>query len=346
MAFRFWRRIRLAPGISLNLSKTGMSMSLGPRGAKYTFGTRGQRATVGIPGSGLFYTKKLGGRSRSRSSSSAGETASASQVRERLSPGFFKRLVTPRHERDLVDGLKAYSANAMDEAFTLFNKHLDQPDSAFMAGIVAIALKRWDEAIIALKSALAGADQLGSQMTKYGISIAIKLKIRDGVETELPAGKIAARLALVEVWQTTEAYQEAADMLMKLREEVPNDVVVKLSLAELLMTLEPEHREHAKLVNAMAGGIENESEVHTALMLYQGKALRVLGLHSAAREVLTAALRKPKDRDEGLLREIRYIRALVYEELDQAKRARSEFEIIYADDPDFEDVARRLGMES
>ena len=50
MAFRFWRRIRIAPGVTLNLSKSGGSLSFGPRGVKFTIGPRGKRATVGISG--------------------------------------------------------------------------------------------------------------------------------------------------------------------------------------------------------------------------------------------------------------------------------------------------------
>lgn len=59
MAFRFWRRIKIAPGVTLNLSKSGGALSFGPRGAKFTAGSRGRRATVGIPGTGLFYTQIL-----------------------------------------------------------------------------------------------------------------------------------------------------------------------------------------------------------------------------------------------------------------------------------------------
>lgn len=54
MPFRFWRRIRLAPGVTLNLSKSTASLSLGPRGAKYTISPRGNRATAGLTGTGLF----------------------------------------------------------------------------------------------------------------------------------------------------------------------------------------------------------------------------------------------------------------------------------------------------
>ena len=54
---RFFRRIRIAPGLRLNLSKRGASVSIGRRGAWYTIGPRGQRMTVGAPGTGLFWTE-------------------------------------------------------------------------------------------------------------------------------------------------------------------------------------------------------------------------------------------------------------------------------------------------
>ena len=41
---------------------------------------------------------------------------------------------------------------------------------------------------------------------------------------------------------------------------------------------------------------------------------------------------------------IRYERALAYEDLGQKSRVRAEFEKIYAEAPDFEDVAERLGL--
>ena len=64
----------------------------------------------------------------------------------------------------------------------------------------------------------------------------------------------------------------------------------------------------------------------------------------AARETLTGALRRKKGRSEELLRALRYEWALVYEELGQRQRARSELEKLYAEDPDYEDVAARLGL--
>ena len=43
MGFRFWRRIKIAPGLTFNLSKSGGSVSFGPRGAKFTVGSSGRQ---------------------------------------------------------------------------------------------------------------------------------------------------------------------------------------------------------------------------------------------------------------------------------------------------------------
>jgi hypothetical protein len=55
---RFWRRVRVAPGVSVNMSKSGPSVSVGPRGAKLTVGRRGIRRTIGIPGTGIYATNQ------------------------------------------------------------------------------------------------------------------------------------------------------------------------------------------------------------------------------------------------------------------------------------------------
>jgi predicted Zn-dependent protease len=51
-----------------------------------------------------------------------------------------------------------------------------------------------------------------------------------------------------------------------------------------------------------------------------------------------------RTRRRGGERALRYERALVYEDLSQRRRARSELEKLYAEAPDYEDVALRLGI--
>jgi len=55
-SLRFWRRFKIFPGVTLNISKSGLSLSFGTRGAKVTAGRKRKRATIGIPGTGLSYT--------------------------------------------------------------------------------------------------------------------------------------------------------------------------------------------------------------------------------------------------------------------------------------------------
>ena len=56
MPWRLWRRIKIAPGVTINVSKSGLSTSIGPRGAKVTLGRHRIRRTVGLPGTGLYFT--------------------------------------------------------------------------------------------------------------------------------------------------------------------------------------------------------------------------------------------------------------------------------------------------
>lgn len=56
MSFRFQRRIKIIPGVTLNVGKRGVSTSIGRCGAHITFGQNGVRTTVGIPGTGISYT--------------------------------------------------------------------------------------------------------------------------------------------------------------------------------------------------------------------------------------------------------------------------------------------------
>lgn len=57
MAFRFQKRIKLAPGIRVNLSKGGVSLGIGIPGASINVGAKGLRKTAGIPGTGLSWSK-------------------------------------------------------------------------------------------------------------------------------------------------------------------------------------------------------------------------------------------------------------------------------------------------
>lgn len=64
MGFRYRKQIKIAPGVKLNISKSGISTSVGKRGATVNFSKRGTRTTFGIPGTGLSYSKNIPPRKR------------------------------------------------------------------------------------------------------------------------------------------------------------------------------------------------------------------------------------------------------------------------------------------
>lgn len=57
MALRFRKSFKIAPGVRINLSKSGLSTSVGGKGFTANLSKRGTRVTAGIPGSGLSASK-------------------------------------------------------------------------------------------------------------------------------------------------------------------------------------------------------------------------------------------------------------------------------------------------
>jgi len=343
MSFRFWRRVKILPGVTLNLSKTGGSLSLGPRGAKLTLGPHGKRTTVGIPGTGLFYTKTYGSKGKGK----RGETTDAPlrptvSAEDKLTLGFFKRLMTPKEEEALVDGLKKLDVGDEKNAYANLKKAAHLADGAFIAGCLALNSNNLKEAEKFFSSARDDYRNLGKYFSKYGVVATMSLAITKEYTAHLNPSLRGVLLALTEVYQRFDDRDQAIASLKRLRRLEPDDVVVKLSLAEVL--IEGGDKKSLQEVVRLTKDTENSSPIHTALLLYKARALSSLGLLDAARDELTPLLRRKKNRPDDLLLTIRYERSLVYEALGQKTRARKDLEKIYAEAPDYEDVAKRLGL--
>ena len=66
--FQFRKRVKLAPGLSLNVSKKGLGLSAGPKGVKTSISAQGRiTGSAGIPGSGISYRRTLSGSSNTSS---------------------------------------------------------------------------------------------------------------------------------------------------------------------------------------------------------------------------------------------------------------------------------------
>jgi tetratricopeptide (TPR) repeat protein len=263
--------------------------------------------------------------------------------RDRLKLGFFQRLTTPADEQRFIDGIRALNDGDQDAAVTALEEAGDLTDAAWMAGMIRMRREEFDRAESHFQHALGMLDDLGTLFAKYEIAAQASLPITKDIFAHVFPRERGTRLALVEIAQIEGRHDDAMAHLERLMELDPADPVVLVSFAELALDTPDDRALMDRVVRATVH-VENETPVDIAILLYRGKALATLGLPDAAIDVLTLANRRRKDRPEGLLHQIRYDRAVLYDHVGRKAQARREFERLYAADPSFEDVAERLGF--
>lgn len=64
MGIRFRKRVKIMPGVSLNISKSGISTTIGTKGASVNIGKNGVYGNAGIPGTGIYTREKIIGNKR------------------------------------------------------------------------------------------------------------------------------------------------------------------------------------------------------------------------------------------------------------------------------------------
>ncbi len=365
MGFRFFKRMNVLPGVTLNLSKSGGSFSVGPQGARLTMGPQGARVSLGIPGTGLYYTtnfslnkiKKFFGKGDATAEAAEiGDTQASPETpastkaipprqSQQVTPDDIEKVSAPEDYKPLAAGCQALAKGDEDAAFAQFQQATHLADGAFLAGVLALKKGQFDAATRYLMVAAGKEQELGKQLSTYGINATMSLAVTEEVDAHVEPSLRGVLLALAEAYQAQEQQGDAVACLEQLQQMAPDDLVVNLALAELLVEGTSDDQATLRKVVQLTEGIENESAIHAALLLCKAQALRELGLLDAAQDLLTSTLRRQKDRPDDLLRALRYERGLVYAGQGQAKKARAEFEKIYAEDPNYEDVVTRLNLK-
>lgn len=354
MGFRFRKRIKILPGVYLNLSKSGFSVSLGAAGATLNLGRHGSenssRLTFNLPGAGIYYEKRgiLEGDKKSSSEDKSAASPEPETLPEaivtasKLDLSFLDRLMMPGAEAAFVDGLRLLNEGDEQGALDKLRGAVSIADGAILAGLLAYYEGRYEEALQYTLAAKEKAAELGLQFAKYGLDIQLVLPITEEMTVHIRPDMEGAMMLLANIYKEMGRDMETLAMLHGLHTRFPNDLVVRLSLVELLF-------DHAspdlyRKILELTDGIENETAVHAALLLYRGITMRRLGMPEVARDILTQALRRTKDRPEDLLLALRYERALAYEEMGKKAKAEDELKKIFATHSTYEDVAQRLGI--
>ena len=341
MGLKFFKRIQIAPGLTLNMSKSGPSFSFGPRGLKYTVGPRGTRKTFGVPGTGFYYTTSSGwGKKLDRSP----PIPSIIEPPPSLDLGFFRNISTPPAERELVAGMKHYLSGNIDEALSTFRGNSSLVDSVFMFGYLSLGKGMFQEAEAAFVKCRGALGDLGNSIHKYIKGFQLSLQITDYIDSPIEVDRRGLTLAMAEACQKQGKYPEAIQEVTALWGNNPGDAVVCLSLCELVVTSPSASTAELEDIVQMTSTVENCTPIDTNILYLRGAAMYRMQLADAATQQLSLLLRKKTDRPDSLLRQIRYLRARLFEQLKQKAKAKKDYEMVYAEDPSFRDVRSRIRL--
>jgi len=166
--------------------------------------------------------------------------------------GFFKRLITPDDEEALVDGCRELVLGNENKALEHLEKAVHLADGAYLVGFLALKQQRLEEAATYQATAAdlpAAAHWLAAQAGKHSRLGHYFSKLRHLRHHEphhhrrsirvCGPGSSGRPIGLVEVYQRQERWEDAIACLARLQRLEPDNVVVKLSLAELLLDARP-----------------------------------------------------------------------------------------------------------
>jgi len=331
MGFRMRKSMKIAPGVRLNVSKSGVGASVGGKGGRYSAHSSGRRTTTLGSGvvPGVYYQKSSGGgssRSGSRSQSAAQQAAPPSPKK----PGMF----APKGEKELYKAIKAQDVKAI-KSVGVYHKDFRLP-SYSLAGLMLL-IDEPDEAEQLLSEAFAtGKDPADDKFVSTYLSTRLELSLAQGVTAELPVNRDAVGLALAELKQDRGDLEGAIDVV----EELEPTTYSAVSLAELYaLTLRWDD------VIELTEGMKNEDDASALLCFFRGQAFRQQGFHDAAHEALREALRS-KSRAAPIRHMALAERAQNYLAQGKNGMARKDLERILAEDSDYPNVREELAKLS
>lgn len=277
MGFRIRKSIKVAPGIRLNLSKTGIGTSVGGdygrvsvhSSGRNTFATR-----TGVPG--ITYMRSL-----KKHPGQKGDAPPPPPLPDEVrlkKPGMF----APAGEKALYEAVmkqdRALARAAGDEhaevrlaGYTLAGLWMMQDDPA-----QAMTLLQW-----VMDS---GGEPANDAFVQQYLATNMELGLAEGVTAEFPICREAVGLSLAELLQDAGRVADAINLV----EGMEPTGHTAVSLAELYV-LDGDWQQ----VIALTDGLANQDDATALLLAYRGVAFRETGVPDAAIEAFKLALRAP-----------------------------------------------------
>jgi hypothetical protein len=238
-------------------------------------------------------------------------------------------------EKSYYQGVLAYLGANYEAATSAFEAAIASdpqlPSAHFLAAMAGGKAGRPDAECVAHLEAVVASDVVmpdrlqAKYMPAHTVGIALTASITEHITASLPFNAVGASLLLAEAYQEDGRLSDAIGLVAQLHETYPDDPVIALSLADLLFA-----DADYDGVLAATQGATNTADIGVGLLHMRAAALFAHGHENSAFEAFKLALAKTADRDVGLLKVIRYDRALAYESVGQRAKAKADLESFMA----------------
>jgi tetratricopeptide (TPR) repeat protein len=324
MGFRMRKSIKIAPGVRLNVSKTGVGGSVGGKHGRYSAHSSGRRtvsAGTGVPG--VYYQKSVGGVNPSRGPSRAAAPLPAAKPTK---PGMF----APKGEKELYKAIKSQDVAAIRRAG---DEHVNFRLASYsLAGLMMLESDPAQAKSLLDVAFAFNQDPAADGFVRKYLATRLELSITDGITAGLPVNRDAVGLALAELRQDEGDLEGAIDVV----EQLEPTTYTAVSLAELYLRV-------ARFddVVELTEGMANEDDASALLCVFRGSAFREQGFHDAAHEAFKEALRS-RSRAAPIRHLALSERAANYLAQGKKSKARKDLERVLAEDSSYAGVREQL----
>jgi tetratricopeptide (TPR) repeat protein len=315
------KSMKVAPGVRLNVSKTGVGASFGGRGGRYSVHSSGRKTVSAGSGivPGVYYQKSVSGKG-----SSSGAAPPVAPPKKK--PGLF----APKGEKQLYKAIQAKDTEAITRVGA------EHPDfrlpSYSLAGLMIMNEQPSESERLLAEAFATGKDPAEDKFVSTYLYTRLELSIAEGVSAELPIDRDAVGLALAELRQNEGNLDGAIDVV----EQLEPSTYAAVSLAELYA-----QTGRWDDVIELTEGVKNEDDAAALLCVFRGQAFRAQGFHEAAHEALKEALRS-RSRASEIRHRALAERAQNFLAQGKKSQARKDLERILAEDSSYEGVREQL----
>jgi tetratricopeptide (TPR) repeat protein len=329
MRLRYRKSFKIAPGVRVNLSKSGIGVSAGKKGARVGVGPRGAYTSVGIPGTGIYGIHYFGKSKRKPKSKSKGSSASQIGVEERHTDEQPVSVLEPPRDLQIPNELSSQVSPLGCLVFLLGVGLVIYKPLLGTAVIIAAG-------VISSRTGGSRALQLYQQARKC-----VKKGDLEGATTnlrqvlDLQPNLLETKSHLGMLYFHQKRYPEAANMFGEYLQNKYNNTIDILRAYSYYLSGNLE-----KALDTLQSFPERYKE-ETGYTIMLGGLFLDMGKPDLALEVLKNGPTRKRKMDESMAA-FRYLLGRAYFETGDKKRALTQFNQVYIYNRNFRDVAEYI----